>query len=66
MNIKIHLTCEACDGSGRSETQISVDEYRIRECHECDGEGTKSVVETYDRITDARADYPAASGYTYL
>tara|TARA_R110000824_G_scaffold243247_1_gene431868 strand:+ start:983 stop:1183 length:201 start_codon:yes stop_codon:yes gene_type:complete len=66
MNIKIHLTCEACDGSGRSETQISVDEYRIRECADCDGDGTTSVVETYDSISDAQDDYPAASAFTYL
>ena len=61
MNIKIHLTCEACDGSGRSETQISVGE-----CADCDGDGTTSVVETYDSISDAQDDYPAASAFTYL
>ena len=64
MKIEIHITCEACDGSGRSETQIAVDEYRERECSECEGGGTASVVETYDSISDASADYPAASFHT--
>ena len=66
MNIKIHLTCQECDGHGSIETRTSVDSYSNRECLECDGVGKKSIVETCDSITDAQDDYPAAAGFTYL
>jgi DnaJ-class molecular chaperone len=66
MNIKIHFTCQECDGYGSIETRMSVDSYSERECQECDGEGKESIVETYDSIADAQDDYPAASGFTYL
>tara|TARA_R110002124_G_scaffold54618_1_gene155213 strand:- start:267 stop:464 length:198 start_codon:yes stop_codon:yes gene_type:complete len=65
MDFKINLPCIECDSIGTTETRVSVDRYVDRVCGYCE-DGLVPVIESYDSISDAQADYPEAISFTYL
>ena len=65
MDFKINLPCIECDSIGTPETRVSVDRYVDRVCGYCE-DGLVPVIESYDSISDAQADYPEAISFTYL
>jgi|TARA_R110000824_G_scaffold304873_1_gene492672 hypothetical protein len=65
MDFKINLPCIECDSIGTIETRVSVDRYVEHHCSHCE-DGLVPVIESYDSIADAQADYPEAISFTYL
>jgi excinuclease UvrABC ATPase subunit len=58
MDFAIHIKCPECEGYGILYQEIAADDFKERECHECDGSGSAMHVEAYDSLEDAKADYP--------
>ena len=66
MKIEIIIDCPDCDGHGETESTVGGwtaagpwQEYRINECHHCEGSGENMFILTeFDSIEEARQEHP--------
>ena len=57
---RISNPCAECGGTGEIEIQRGVDDFKIRACDSCWGNGYRVISEKYPSASAAAADFPRA------